>query len=315
MAGGMGRGNGGQRGSAERPPTQDQAHRSGEDLLSALLFRERKALEALFANERDPAAEFTRCVGLAKQVYRKAAETGRINEASAAAAAIWCMRQKLDPGTDVYFVPYAGNVQPITSPQGLIKLSFRGGFVKDVIARPVFDGETFEYELGTNERILHKKGNRRPVKPGESWNALTYTYAIMKTSTGGQAVEVHDRADIEYYRSLSKTATSPKGMWMQWPAEAARKAVVKQVLKWAPQSAELSAALRENEAEGVEIPDEIWDAIKHKVPGGAPQVQVPEETTGAASPAPQADRSEGALSPEEEERIFAEHNEQFDEQG
>ena len=92
----------------------------------------------------------------------------RNNEESDVATCLWAMQRKLDPGTDVYLVPYGGKVGPILSPQGVIKLIMRSGYAKAVNARPVFDGETFDYLLGSEQWVKHKKANKRTLAVKDS---------------------------------------------------------------------------------------------------------------------------------------------------
>ncbi len=263
-------GNGQQRGQQGRPNIK-AADERGEALVRSLMEERRETIEAMFSRDADPKASYTRATGLAVSTYAKiAAESnGPIDEHSVVQAALWAFQRKLDPGTEVYFVPYAGKVTPIVSPQGLTTLAYRSGMVLDCQARWVFreevDAGNFDHLLGSEEWIKHKKGtNARPRTKAESWSELAFAYAIVNLKGGGRIIEVHDRADIEYYRSLSKAKA---GLWFDWPAEAARKAVLKQALGRAPKQSEVSEILvadAANEA-SLEIPEDVMERVMQRV--------------------------------------------------
>jgi len=195
----------------------------------------------------------------------------RINEESTVANCLAAMQRKLDPGTDVYFVPFSGKVTSILSPEGVIKLLFRTGLVKSVNARYVFHGEEFDYELGSKQWVKHKKNNVRPpavksrgqvAENVPEWNALAYAYAIIDLKDGGQTIEVLDKADIAYFRSLSPTGESQYGGWAKFPAAFGRKAALKQAAKFVPKESEVSVILTADDTDrGLEIPEEIWQAV------------------------------------------------------
>jgi recombinational DNA repair protein RecT len=282
-----GNGNGQARGQAGRPDIQAR-EKTGEERVGEILEQHKEEITALFATDPNPAAAYMRARALAVSAYRKiqrdaddsaAAQNKqpqRINEESAVAVCLFAMQRKLDPGTDVYLVPYGGKVTPILSPQGVIKLIMRSGYAKAVNAHPVFDGEMFDYMLGSEQWIKHKKNNARPVamKDGRgqvaanpaAWEALTHAYCVIDLKDGGQVLEVHDKGDIAYYRSLSPTATSNYSGWAKFPAEFARKAVLKQAAKFVPQESEVSILLASDDSErGIEIPDEFMRAVGARV--------------------------------------------------
>ena len=263
-------GYGQQRGQQGRPDIKVKETR-GAERVREILEEKRPEIEAMFARDADPKASFTRAVGLAVDTYKTLSDSSDrpIDEHSAAKAALWAFQRKLDPGTEVYFVPYAGKVTPIVSPQGLINLAFRSGFVLSIQARWVFQQEVdegrFDHELGSTEWVKHKKGtNARPRSKAESWEGLAFTYAVINLKGGGQIIEVHDRADIEYYRSLSKAKA---GLWFDWPAEAGRKAVLKQALGRCPKQSEISAILAADAANesSLDLGKDFWDNVEKRV--------------------------------------------------
>lgn len=286
--------NGAPRGQQGRPEIKAK-ELSGEALVRQIMEDRRDEIEAMFAKDDNPKACFTRGVGLACSIYKALQQANQkpkpIDEHSTAQAALWAFQRKLDPGVDVYFVPYAGKVTPIISPQGLINLAARSGMVLDANARWVFQKEVeaglFDHELGSTEWVKHKKGaNARPRGKQESWDELAFAYAIVNLKGGGKIIEVHDRADIEYYRSLSKASA---GLWFDWPAEAARKAVLKQALGRAPKQSEVSEILTADAANEalLEVPEELMAAAQaHILADVANDGQASGQSNGAAQTAP-----------------------------
>lgn len=270
------------RGVQGRPDVKAR-ERLGEERVLEILAEKKPEITSLFANDPRPDAMYDRACALAVGAYRKIQDDEnenaarqnkpprRIDEASAVACCLWAMQRKLDPGTDVYLVPYGGKVTPIISPEGVIKLLFRTGLVKAVNARYVFHGEEFDYILGSTQWVKHKKANVRPparkanrqvAENVEEWNALAYAYAIIDLRDGGQIIEVLDKADIMYFRSLSPTGESEYGGWAKFPAAFGRKAALKQAAKFAPKDSEVSIILTSDDTErGIEIPKEIMDAV------------------------------------------------------
>lgn len=265
------------RGMTGRPDIQARP-KVGEEKVAEILESRREEITALFANDPNPAAMYTRAKALAVSAYRKVQQDSddRINEESAVAVCLYAMQRKLDPGTDVYLAPFGGKVTAILSPQGVIKLIMRSGFVLSVTARTVFDGEEFDYMLGSEEWVRHKKNNKRPLAAKdnrgqvaasqETRDAVKFAYCIFDLKGGVKKIEVIDKADIEYYRSLSPTGSSSKSGWAKFYAEFARKAVLKQLARFVPQESEVSVLLSSDDTErGIEIPDDFMKAVGARV--------------------------------------------------
>ena len=292
----------------------------GEERVAELLRDKKSEITALFANDPRPDAMYERACALSIGAYRKIQKDAddlaasqnkqpqRINEESTVANCLAAMQRKLDPGTDVYFVPYSGKVTSILSPEGVIKLLFRTGLVKSVNARYVFHGEEFDYELGSKQWVKHKKNNVRPpavksrgqvAENVPEWNALAYAYAIIDLKDGGQTIEVLDKADIAYFRSLSPTGESQYGGWAKFPAAFGRKAALKQAAKFVPKESEVSVILTADDTDrGLEIPEEIWQAVNARrvaeIVGEQPQgatSQAGATTASSAEPPPNTQHS------------------------
>lgn len=286
------------RGQQGRPAVSAPSKKTGEERIEELLDERKPDILALFARDENPEASFKRARSLSVNAYRKMMldaeeraasknppERARpIDETSTVACCLWAMQRKLDIGADVYPVPYGSKVQPVLGPQGVIKLAFRSGFVKSVDARAVFQGETFDYELGTDRFVKHKKNNKRPTDPKQAWNLLDYAYCVVELKDSARLlVEVLDKSDITYYRSLSPTGTYASSGWGKFPWEFARKSALKQGLKNVPLESEISEILTADDTErGIDVGREFWDALGAKMP----ELQIPNGDANGNAAAP-----------------------------
>ena len=285
-----------QRGQQGRPTVRSER---GEALIRQLFEDRRTEIEGMFARDDNPKASHDRAVGLALSTYKiaQASSNDAIQEASVVQAALYAFQRKLDPGTDVYFVPYKGKVTAITSPTGLINVAYRSGMIGSIDARAVFrkevDAGNFDHELGSTRWVKHKKGAcARPIGAGANWNELAFVYAVIDIKGATQpVVEVLDRADIEYYRSLSPSANSAQGLWGKFPAEAARKAALKQALGRVPKQSEVSEILAYEAAAESES-----DAAVARI---AEMVDLPQEPEAVTQPQPTPSAKQQSKAPAE----------------
>ena len=127
---------------------------------------------------------------------------------------------------------------------GLMELARRSGQVKTIYAHVVRDGDTFEYELGTDKTLRHK-----PIGTG----ALTHAYCVWVLRDGTKDFEVMTKADIESIKKRSPAGAN--GPWGSDESEMWRKSVVRRASKYWPASPEMervAAAFNEIEGETLE---------------------------------------------------------------
>lgn len=118
--------------------------------------------------------------------------------------------------------------------RGYLHLARQSGEILSVSAYEVCERDEFDYELGLEERLVHKPalGDR-----GE----LRYVYCIVRYKEGGHHIEVMTRADVDRIRSRSKSKNSPA--WRDDYAMMARKTVIRRAAKYMPLSVQRAAAL------------------------------------------------------------------------
>lgn len=158
-----------------------------------------------------------------------------------------CMKAAQDgllcDGREAALVMYGQNVQYLPMVGGILKKIRNSGELASISAQVVYDRDQFEYELGDNERIVHK-----PYLGGDR-GKLIAVYAIAKTKDDAIYREVMSVADVEKVRNSSKAKNS--GPWTQWYDEMARKTVIRRIAKRLPSSADLDQVLaNDNEAFG-----------------------------------------------------------------
>jgi recombination protein RecT len=130
-----------------------------------------------------------------------------------------------------------GKVEAQLSPsyQGLVGLLKSSGCVKQVYAHPWFEGDEFDYTLGTEVQLSHK-----PKK--QSTNILG-VYAVAVLPDGEKLVEVMDRKEVEGIRERSdayrayKTGKADTTIWVTDEAEMFRKTVIRRIFKYVPKTA------------------------------------------------------------------------------
>jgi recombination protein RecT len=152
---------------------------------------------------------------------------------------------ELDPGLgQSYLVPYYDRrndrnlAQLQIGYQGMIALALRSEKVKRIMARAVFENDTFEYSFGLEEKLEHKPASG---EPGE----LTFVYAVATLEDGEKQFDVMSRADVEKVRTRSRAGNA--GPWVTDYDAMAKKTVVRRLCKYLPKSTELAQVIEREE--------------------------------------------------------------------
>lgn len=209
---------------------------------------ERFIRSAAFAIARDPKGNLARCT------------QNSIIESVCAAAEL-----KLDftPSLGLaYLVPYGVNIGTKQAPKweeraqlqigyrGLVTLALRAGAVRAIEAHAVHENDTFEHEMGTDPRIVH----RRP-RLGEQRGRIVGAYAIATMPDGTKQADVMDIDEVEAIRSRSKSGDF--GPWKSDFSEMAKKTVTKRLCKYLKLTPEIGKALEvDNEDTNLDPVDE-----------------------------------------------------------
>lgn len=171
----------------------------------------------------------------------KAAQDGLLLDGREAAPVVF----RTKAGPMVQYMPMIG---------GLLKKLRNSGELLSISAYTAHEHDQFTYELGDEEKIVHK-----PRLDGPR-GAVIAAYAVAKTKDGGVYREVMSVEEIEKVRNVSRAKDA--GPWMSWYEEMARKTVLRRLMKRLPSSADIDAL--------VESDNETFDLKQAAAPAAAP---------------------------------------------
>jgi recombination protein RecT len=138
-------------------------------------------------------------------------------------------RSGLELGATCYILPFKnrkrGTMEAtyVADYKGTSQKMIASGKVRAVDARVVREGDTFEYEYGLDEKLVHL-----PV--GGSTKPITHAYVILKLPHGERTFLVMDAGEIDAIRQ------SYSRQWKEGPLPAwyAKKVVINQIAKTIP---------------------------------------------------------------------------------
>ncbi len=158
--------------------------------------------------------------------------------ASFMAAVMASAQLGLEPNTPLghcYLIPYGGSVQLIIGFQGMIDLAMRSGRVSSIKACVVRKGDTFDFEQGLVDKLVH-----RPLADDSA--EITHVYAVAKIKDGDPIFTVLSRPQIEARRKRGASGKGKKTPWDTDYEAMAMKSAVRALFKWLPKSAEMATA-------------------------------------------------------------------------
>ncbi|PSJ29806.1 recombinase RecT [Streptosporangium nondiastaticum] len=233
-----------------------------------------------------------RIARIALTELRRVEHLAECSRESFAGALMTCSALGLEPGGvsgEAYLLPFwnkrvrSYEVQLVIGYQGMIKLFWQHPLAAGLDARPVYEGDTFEYEYGLEPRLRHVPG-RGPR------GQATHYYAVARMANGGNAFVVLSVEDVEAIRKRSKARDS--GPWQSDYDAMACKTAIRRLFKLLPKSAELARAVAHDETvrrdaspEGLDMPGEYIEGeiVEQSAHQGGEQItveNVPEESAG-----------------------------------
>lgn len=197
--------------------------------------------------------------------------------------------------------------------KGLVTLAMRSGQVKSITAQAVYaanqdGGDLFDYDMGLNEKLVHKPSGMIDVLK------ITHFYTIVRFINGGYVMQVMTRAQVEAVRNESKNyqyaAKKEETIWGKYFTEMGCKTVVRRAMKYVPLSPEMAKAVALDEAADAgkqetsidfmgDLGQDLAEDITHEVIEGAEKdakdskVQLGDEKTAKAEKA--AEAAEGLI--------------------
>ncbi|ELP0658155.1 recombinase RecT [Enterobacter hormaechei] len=185
------------------------------------------------------------------QRNQKLAETAIANPTSAQNAIInvAAVGISLNPASKLaYLVPRDGMVCLDISYMGLLHIAQSAGVIKWGQCKLVHASDDYE-TLGLDKAPAHKYN---PFATPDARGVVIGGYCTVKTADGDYLTEEMSLAEIEEIRKVSKAGTSPKGPWVNFWSEMARKTIVKRAYKYWPRADRLDNAVDVlNESEGI----------------------------------------------------------------
>jgi recombination protein RecT len=142
------------------------------------------------------------------------------------------------PLQQAYLVPYGTEIQLIIGYRGWLTLMNRSAEILSVSARTVFAKDTFSYEYGLDENLIHKPAS------GDRGAPVAY-YAVIRKTNGGRSFAVMTREEMIKHRDrYGKKGGRLTGPWADKDQEEAMcwKTAFLRAKTWVPLSAETQMA-------------------------------------------------------------------------
>lgn len=124
----------------------------------------------------------------------------------------------------------AGRVTYMPMIAGVLKILRNSGAVSTIRAECVYAHDEFDYELGLNEKLIH-----RPHIDGDR-GKLRCVYAIATLTDGSKPFRVMTLDQIDRRRAVSRSKSGP---WVEWFDEMACKTVLRALCKVLPSSTDI----------------------------------------------------------------------------
>lgn len=160
----------------------------------------------------------------------KCAADGLLPDKREAAIAIFNSRD----GKIAVYMPMVG---------GFLKKLRQSGQLETISAHCIYSCDIFEYELGDNERIVHKRDINAKLEDTD----VIGVYARAKTKDGGVYRVIMNRAEIEKVRSVSRSKDNENAPWKKWFPQQCEKTAVKRLCKYLPSSTDIEQIIDRDE--------------------------------------------------------------------
>lgn len=301
--GGGGNGGGGRGGG---PPMVPQKGQGGPvEELKTMLLERRREYEQLFPRGFNVNSLIVSAV-VALRKLQLDNPNGNFDLRSIAEAVSWAAVLGLSVGNDeTYLVPYKGVVQLIVGPRGMINCAYRHPMVASINAHAVAKGDVFNYDLGSSAFVTHQRGRQSSLW-SPTGDDVEAAYAVVKTTRGGEIIEVFEKVDLDSRKNLSASRNSAGGPWNNHYRGMAVKTVIKEALKRAPRATAAQLAMMEDE-DGAFVPPEreVWTEIGQDLQAEQSAAENgqqggPRQTQRAAPPPPTPPRAQEEPPPDEE---------------
>jgi recombination protein RecT len=139
---------------------------------------------------------------------------------------------EIDSRQLAYLIPYGNEVQFQAGYKGLINLFYNSSMAKSLIARTVCKNDTFEFDLSSGEKPVHK------YSLTEDRGEVIAYYCIAELKTGSFNFELMTKSDAEKHKQKFSKVGS-KSPWVNNFDSMALKTVIIKALKYMPKATEM----------------------------------------------------------------------------
>lgn len=207
-----------------------------------------RSMEQQFAMAMPKGMEAAQLVRDALTSLRQTPDLAKCTPATVLGALMSCAQLGLRPGVlgHAWVLPFwdgksrGFKAQLVVGYKGYVDLAYRNPQVSSVIARTVYEGDTFDVDYGLEDRLVHK-----PNLTGERSKPIAH-YAIFKTASGGRAFWVMTEDEMQSWRKRyapKNKANQIVGPWNSDYEAMARKTCLLRLAAWMPKSTELAYAI------------------------------------------------------------------------
>lgn len=207
-----------------------------------------RAMEQQFAMAMPKGMEAAQLVRDALTSLRQTPDLAKCTPSTVLGALMSCAQLGLRPGVlgHAWVLPFwdsksrGHKAQLVVGYKGYVDLAYRNPQVSSVIARTVYEGDTFEVDYGLNDNLVHK-----PAMTGERSKPIAH-YAIFKTASGGRAFWVMTDDETQAWREKYAPRNRQQkivGPWVSDYEAMARKTCLLRLAAWMPKSTELAYAI------------------------------------------------------------------------
>ena len=211
----------------------------------------------------------------------KAAQDGLLLDGREAAPVIFNVREKDAQGK--WFSRKIVQYMPMA--YGLRKKIMQSGEVSSLqtglVYRAEMEAGAFIYEIGMEPPIRHRPMLDLPADELID-EKIVAAYSIAKMKDGTVAVEVMRRGEIDRVREVSMTGSTkdrfgkprdPKGPWVDWFGEMARKTVMRRHSKTLPMSGDIIVDVEASEMDAASRAAALLDSVKPDGPVALPTAE------------------------------------------
>ena len=236
-------------------------------------------MEAQFQLAMPKGMEAAQLVRDALTCLKQTPKLAECSPQSVLGALMTCSQLGLRPGVlgHAWVLPYWDSksrtnvAQLVVGYKGYVDLAYRNPQVSSVIARTVYEGDTFDVEYGLDDKLIHK-----PAMTGERSKPIAH-YAIFKTASGGRAFWVMTEDEMQAHKRRHAPKNKQGNIVGPWNSDyeaMARKTCLLRLAAWMPKSTEMAYAMEIDNGVRTNVdPSASLAEVTHQYEADEPEVE------------------------------------------